>query len=76
MALPAKNENKEIFDYNLVVTQISISPLTKLIPINSTPKYMASPKAAAVAIHALMLPNKPNHGFERTVSPIMHVKIL
>lgn len=63
------------------VTEDSDSPIirkgaARLIPINSMPRYMASPKAAAVDIQALMLPNKPSSGFERTVSRIMHVKIL
>lgn len=48
----------------------------RLIPMNSTPIYMASPKAAAVDMQALMLPSSPSHGFDRTVSHIMHVKIL
>lgn len=48
----------------------------KLIPMNSIRRYIANPKAAAVAIDALIFPSKPSHGFERTVSPIMHVKIL
>lgn len=48
----------------------------KLMPINETPKYIANPKAAAVAITADTLPSKPNHGFDRTVSPIIHVMTL
>lgn len=48
----------------------------KLIPMNSTPRYIERPNAAAVAMHALMLPNRPSHGFDRTVSPIMHVIML
>ena len=48
----------------------------KLIPINSTPKYIARPKAAEVAMTALTFPSRPNHGFDLTVSPIMHVSTL
>lgn len=44
--------------------------------MNSTPRYIERPNAAAVAMHALMLPNRPSHGFDRTVSPIMHVIML
>lgn len=45
----------------------------KLIPMNEIPKYIAQPKAAAVAITADMFPNSPSHGFDRTQSPIMQV---
>lgn len=48
----------------------------RLIPMNSMPKYMANPNAAAVAMLALTFPKSPSHGFDRTVSPIMHVSIL
>lgn len=48
----------------------------RFIPINSMPRYMASPKAAAVDMQALMLPNSPSKGLERTVSRIMHVMTL
>lgn len=44
--------------------------------MNSTPRYIERPNAAAVAMHALMLPNRPSQGLDRTVSPIMHVKML
>jgi hypothetical protein len=44
--------------------------------MNSMPRYMANPKAAAVDMHALILPKSPSQGFDRTVSPIMHVRML
>jgi hypothetical protein len=37
---------------------------------------MARPKAAAVAMTALTFPKRPSHGFDLTVSPIMHVSTL
>lgn len=48
----------------------------RLMPIKSTRKYIANPNAAEVAITALTLPKSPSHGFDRTVSPIMHVTTL
>lgn len=48
----------------------------RLMPINSICRYIPKPNAAAVAITALMLPRSPSHGFDRTVSPIIHVTTL
>lgn len=45
----------------------------KLIPIKSTPRYMASPKAATVPMAADILPSKPSIGFDLTQSVIMQV---
>lgn len=35
--------------------------------------YIQQPKAASVAIDALILPSKPNHGLDLTQSVIMQV---
>lgn len=48
----------------------------KFMPMNSIPKYIASPKPAAVAMTADTFPIRPSHGFDRTTSPIMQVMIL
>lgn len=44
--------------------------------MNSMPKYIARPKAAAVASTAEILPINPSQGLDRTTSPIIHVMIL
>lgn len=41
--------------------------------MNSTPKYIASPKAARVPMAAEMLPSKPSIGFALTQSVIIQV---
>lgn len=43
------------------------------MPIKSTPAYMQNPKAHNVAIAALKLPKRPNHGLDLTQSNIIHV---
>jgi len=44
----------------------------RLIPMNSTPRYIVTPKAAAVPMQAEMFPRRPSHGFARTQSAIQH----
>lgn len=46
------------------------------MPMNSMPRYMASPKAAHVAMIADRLPSRPIHGLERTWSAIIDVSTL
>lgn len=42
----------------------------RLMPINSTPRYMVTPNAAAVPMQAEMFPRRPSQGFARTQSAI------
>lgn len=71
--MSSENENFIAKVFNLPIIR---NGAAKFIPMNSTLKYIANPKAAAVAIDALIFPSKPSHGFDRTVSPIIQVKTL
>lgn len=48
----------------------------KFNPMNSMSIYIAKPNEANVAIIADKLPKNPNHGFDLTTSPIIHVIML
>lgn len=62
-----------MFCYSKKYLPIIKNGAARLIPIKDMPKYIAQPKAAAVAITADILPRRPNQGLDLTQSPIMQV---
>lgn len=64
-------------------TNVSSNPIpiikngdARLIPMNSIPRYMQTPKAAKVAIVTESIPLTPNQGFDLTESKVMQVMML